>query len=317
MLEDIPRHGPKLAKELRRVGAEIKAKAERELAEFYPKDPDGAIPIAYLWARTVQCESPNCGVEIPIYRSPWLCKKGADRARYFKENSTGRCVVLLIENAPRGGPISFRIAQGHGSEEPRAGYDQLAGTKTTGNNANVRCPCCGAILSGSKKNPRVPTQLTKQSGGSNVIFDSSGTRIGGAFLLAVVVKSITGSKEYRLPRKEDYEAVFKAAHAIDRWREESEEALKPPDEPLPPAGTLGFRIQRYGMRKWRDLFTKRQQVALLTFARLIRHESQSIISRPLAAVLGRCADYWSSGVIWAQTGEFVAHTFGRQALPLV
>jgi putative DNA methylase len=42
MLEDIPRHGPELADELRRVGAEIKAAAEKELAEFYPPDPDGA-----------------------------------------------------------------------------------------------------------------------------------------------------------------------------------------------------------------------------------------------------------------------------------
>ncbi len=46
VLEDIPRHGPKLADELRRVGAEIKREAEKELAEFYPNDPDGATPIA-------------------------------------------------------------------------------------------------------------------------------------------------------------------------------------------------------------------------------------------------------------------------------
>ena len=39
MLEDIPRHGPKLADELRRVGAEIKKEAEKELAEFYPTGP--------------------------------------------------------------------------------------------------------------------------------------------------------------------------------------------------------------------------------------------------------------------------------------
>ena len=77
MLEDIPRHGPELAEELRRVGAEIKKQAEKELAEFYPKDPDGATPIAYLWARTVRCESPNCGAEIPLVRSFWLCKKAS------------------------------------------------------------------------------------------------------------------------------------------------------------------------------------------------------------------------------------------------
>ena len=61
MLEDIPRHGPALAEELRRVGAEVKQAAEKELAEFYPADSDGAKPIAYLWARTVRCEAPNCG----------------------------------------------------------------------------------------------------------------------------------------------------------------------------------------------------------------------------------------------------------------
>ena len=42
MLEDIPRHGPGLSEELRKIGGEIKRQAERELADLYPKDPDGA-----------------------------------------------------------------------------------------------------------------------------------------------------------------------------------------------------------------------------------------------------------------------------------
>src|SRR5271166_6159222 len=83
MLEDIPRHGPKLADELRNVGGEIKKQAEKELSQYYPPDPDGATPIAYLWARTVTCESPNCGAEIPLVRSFWLCKK-ASRLRALK-----------------------------------------------------------------------------------------------------------------------------------------------------------------------------------------------------------------------------------------
>ena len=83
MLEDIPRHGPELADELRKVGGEIKAAAEKELADLYPTDPDGATPIAYLWARTVRCESPNCGAEIPLLRSMWLCKK-AKRKRALR-----------------------------------------------------------------------------------------------------------------------------------------------------------------------------------------------------------------------------------------
>ena len=37
MLEDIPRHGPGLADELRKVGAEIRAQAEKEVADLYPR----------------------------------------------------------------------------------------------------------------------------------------------------------------------------------------------------------------------------------------------------------------------------------------
>ena len=72
-----------MAEALRIVGKDIKDAAEKELAEFYPKDPDGATPIAYLWARTVRCESPNCGAEIPLMRSFWLCKK-ANRKRALR-----------------------------------------------------------------------------------------------------------------------------------------------------------------------------------------------------------------------------------------
>ena len=66
MLEDIPRHGPKLADTLRRSGDEIRRQAEQALADIYPAEPDGATPIAYLWARTVQCEAVGCGAEIPM-----------------------------------------------------------------------------------------------------------------------------------------------------------------------------------------------------------------------------------------------------------
>ena len=36
-----------------------------------------------------------------------------------------------------------------------------------------------------------------------------------------------------------------------------------------PERALGFRVQEYGMRKWRDLFTDRQLVALTTFSDLV------------------------------------------------
>ena len=53
MIEDIPRHGTKLAEDLRRVGAEIKRQAEKELFDLYPKDPDGETVLATLRTRLV------------------------------------------------------------------------------------------------------------------------------------------------------------------------------------------------------------------------------------------------------------------------
>src|SRR5712691_9718572 len=132
MLEDIPRHGPKLAEELRRVGVEVKQAAERELAEFYPTDPDGAKPIAYLWARTIRCESPNCGAEIPLVRSFWLCKK-ANRRRALrrKVNQT-----LGVQHAVP--TVEFEIF------EPKTESDVANGAVTR---AKATCLCCGAVLS--------------------------------------------------------------------------------------------------------------------------------------------------------------------------
>ncbi len=138
MLEDIPRHGPALADELRRVGAEIKEAAEKELAEFYPADPDGARPIAYLWARTVRCEAPNCGAEIPLMRSFWLCKKPNRRwALRLRVDRTG-------SETPS---VEFEVFQPTTDDQVRKG---------TVTRAKATCVCCNTVLPPD----RVRAQLT-------------------------------------------------------------------------------------------------------------------------------------------------------------
>jgi adenine-specific DNA methylase len=54
-LEYIPRYGQKPAGEVRKWGQWSKGQAEKGRAEFYPRDPGGATPTAYRWARTVRC----------------------------------------------------------------------------------------------------------------------------------------------------------------------------------------------------------------------------------------------------------------------
>ena len=158
MLEDIPRRGPGLADEIRKLGGEIKQHAERELAELYPPDRDGSTPIAYLWARTVHCEAPDCGAEIPLMRSFWLCKKATRKWALRHRVERPRC------SPPR---VEFEVF------EPRADNEVQRNTVTR---ARATCLCCGAVLPPE----RVRAQLSAQKGGADVIFDDDGNRIGGA-----------------------------------------------------------------------------------------------------------------------------------------
>ena len=304
MLEDIPRHGPGLADELRKVGGEIKRQAERELADLYPTDPDGARPIAYLWARTVRCEAPNCGAEIPLMRSFWLCKK-AKRKRALRHR-----VERPQEEPPH---VEFEVF------EPKADKEVHGGTVTR---AKATCVCCGVVLPPE----RVRAQLAAQKGGADAVFDEKGRRTGGARMTAVVtLQPEQTGRYYRLPTDADYEAVRRSqvrlAGIFDAWEREGKQGLCPvPDELLPPIGTLGFRVQRYGMLQWGDLFTARQKVALSTLVSLAcggQKTEREAVRLTIAILVDRCADRLSTVCRWNVPGEKVEGTFSRQALPIV
>ena len=302
MLEDVPRHGPGLADELRRVGAEVKRQAGRKLAELYPSDPDGATPIAYLWARTVRCEAPNCGAEIPLLRSFWLCRKPKRK----------RALRYRVERR-RGAPpvVEFAVFT------PRADGEVPGGTVAR---ARATCLCCGAVTPPE----RVRAQLAAQRGGADVVFDDEGRRSGGARMTAVVTLLLDApGRHYRLPTETDYAAVRRAQERIacmldGRERGGRQGPYPVPDEPLPPIGTLGFRVQRYGMLQWGDLFTARQKAALATVATIASTLAQSSAARSLSALsISRLADIANCLCRWETTKHQVRNLFTRQAIPVV
>jgi len=140
----------------------------------------------------------------------------------------------------------------------------------------------------------------------------------------VTLKPGEQGRHYRLPTPADYAAVRESQRrlqaVLDEWESGGRQGLCPvPDEPLPAIGTLGFRVQRYGMKEWGDLFTARQKVALVKLAAQIRAQTNAIDALPvaLASAFNRCATHWSSGTMWIQDLEAVANLFGRQALPIV
>ncbi|MDD9875742.1 MAG: DUF1156 domain-containing protein, partial [Gammaproteobacteria bacterium] len=305
MLEDIPRHGPELAEELRRVGNEIKARAEAELADLYPADADGAKPIAYLWARTVRCESPKCGAEIPLLRSLWLCKKPKRKWALHAQAVRPRGALPRVE---------FKIFA------PKGDKEVADGTVARG---NATCLCCHTVLPVE----RVRAQISAQRGGADVVFDDNDERSGGARMTAVVtLRPGEQGRHYRLPMQTDYAAVRESQRQLqqmlDEWERGGRQELCPvPDEPLPPIGTLGFRVQRYGMKEWGDLFTARQKVALVRLGNLTcthsQNEDKHALREVLALATSKQAERMSSLASWITLTQAPRGTFARQALPIV
>jgi adenine-specific DNA methylase len=298
MLEEIPRYGGNMAAELRETSVAILAGARRELSSVYPQTRGTAAPIAYIWARTVLCDS--CGAEIPLVRSFWLSKK-AQRLRALEYE--------VHKHQKRPPVIEFRIIT------PKPSHALQQGTTNRG---KAVCPACHSVMPPE----RVKHLLREQRGGTDAIFDRKGNRIGGARLLATVLLRPDGEgREYRLGTDADYRAVFDASEKLAALQKS--DCFAPlsaiPDEPLPPQGTLGFRVQPYGMTVWGDLFSCRQKLALLTFANQVKQVKNSAVRNLLSIVLDRVASRGSSLCLWRYHAdqEKVEHVFGRQAIPMV
>jgi putative DNA methylase len=306
VLEYIPKYGQRLADEVRKWGEWIKKEAEKELAEFYPKDPDGATPIAYLWARTIQCEGPSCGATIPLMRSLWLAKKPS------------RSVALQLVPNRKAKRVDFQIVV-----KQRGGWVNQDDTKTkieapkfdgTVKRGSATCPCCGYTTPVAQ----VREQFRARHGGAD---DTQ-------LVCVISTRDTEQGRFYRLPSKLDSLAAKQAALALVLRKKEHKGPLSlVPDEPLPPQGTLGFRVQLYGMLEWGNLFSARQALAITTFVRLVNEVGAKLSSDDksdfrvalqscLALAVDRLADKNASLTVWNSVGEKIEHVFGRQALPI-
>lgn len=298
-LDDIPRIGIDTPDELLSVGSKVLENTRNDLSEIYPIDADGSIPIAYIWARTVRCESPNCGAQIPLIRSFWLSKKtGRKRALAYH----------IVRSSDQHSHLEFEIFEPkEDNEVPRA----------TVTRAKATCPCCGIVLAAE----RVRSQLCEQRGGADTVFDGQGRRIDGARLVAVAtVKPGQQGRYYRLPNEIDYKAVFESQKRLqdklDEWKKSGSETLCPvPDEPLPPIGTLGFRVQRYGMLKWGDLFTARQKLALVSLSEHARNTPISSVRELLALSISKLAERNNTICDWMVSVECPGHLYTQQVIP--
>ena len=292
-----------LLEDVKKWGECILEEARKEIGRFYPSEPDGSIPVGYIWARTVKCQNPVCGAEIPLVRQTWLARKDNKKVAY--------------KVIPKGNKIEFEIREGK-----KIDFDPETGTVSR---AKVICPCCGSGL--SDKEVRKQFQEGK----------------AGQRMIAVVLHHPKRQgKTYRLAIEKDLEIFREAEKYLEKKRQElfeklgfepvPDEIISTPDGKEYKKGGVLYNftpVVLYGMTKWGDLFNSRQKLALITFMEKVRQAHEKMLAEGeeeeyakavvsyLACGISRLVDQSTVLVLWITQLEAVAHTFNRQALGMV
>ncbi|MBB1510656.1 DUF1156 domain-containing protein [Tessaracoccus sp. MC1756] len=129
-----------LAEDVRRYGAWMREEAKDRIGHLYPDativdektgKTSTATTIAWIWARTVTCPNPACGIEMPLVRSWWLGKK-KDKEAYVVPT------VVDDATAPTGRRVEFSI--GHDKAKGPTGPSD----GTMSGRAGGICVACGS-----------------------------------------------------------------------------------------------------------------------------------------------------------------------------
>ncbi len=278
-----------------RLTEEFVRRAEPLYEGVFPKERADTQVLGYLWARTIHC--PYCTGLVPL--SPnWRLVSGGTGVRLVPELRDGPGSDNRI--------CSFEIVSGTA--------EQSDGTVARGDGT---CPFgdCGRVIDGA--------EIKRQAQAGDM----------GEQLYAVVFKrrveyrTKAGKRRwkwergYRAPRPEDDNSAEIAAQLADKLPEW--EALNyVPSESIP-EGAKTDEPRRYGMTRWRDLFSPRQLLCHGTSVEIFREmleehrktgqldDVRKAAYGYLALTLDKLLNYNSRMSVWMPTRQVMANTFNR------
>jgi putative DNA methylase len=289
-----------LLEDVKKWGNWVLEEAKKEIAKFYPNDENGSIPVGYIWARTIPCQNPSCGAEIPLIKQFWLAKKDNKKVA-LKPYVKDKRVEFEIVGQDNDFPSDF---------EPEKG---------TISRAIATCLVCG-----SPQDDKTVRKLFQDG------------KAGQRMVAVVLHRSREKGKIYRLATEKDLEVFKEAEKYLEEKRKKlmEEWGIDPiPDEPTPEGKGRGaeraFSVRNYALYTWGDLFNSRQKLALITFTEKVRLAYKKMIeegydkeyAKAVVSYLGlavnRMSDFESNLCRWQPQWEFIPNTFARQALPMV
>jgi len=284
-----------LLEDVKKWGNWVLEGAKEEIGKFYPKEKDGSIPVGYIWARTLPCQNPACGAEIPLMRQFWLAKKENKKATLKPFVNDGKVEFEIVENPD---------------------FDPAKGTVSR---AIATCLVCGSTVDANTTRKLFQEGKSGQRMVAVVLHHPN--RQGKTYRLAT-------EKDLGVFKEAEKYLEDKRKKLMEEW------GFDPvPDEPTPEGKGRGaeraFSVRNYGLNTWGDLFNSRQKLALITFVEKVRLAYKKMIKEGydeeyvkavvsyLALGLSRMIDYYNTLCLWDNGQERTVHVFGRQALPMV
>jgi putative DNA methylase len=242
-----------LAEDVRYYGQWMRDEAEKRIGHLYPK-----IEVTAEMARERPDLKSYVGRSLTVIAWLWARTVKSPNPAFAHVNvplastfmlSTKAGKEVYVEPVIEDGAYRFTVKVG----KPKDAEGTKRGTKSGSSGSSFLC-----LMSGT---PMPFEHLRPEAKAGRM----------GARLMAIVAEGDRG-RVYLAPTPE-MEAIALSAKPTDA-----------PETDLP-AKALGFRVQEYGMTKWRDLFTLRQLVALTTFSDLVQEARERVQRDALAAGL--------------------------------
>ena len=284
-----------LLEDVKRWGNWVLEEAKEAIEKFYPQEKDGSIPVAYIWARTIPCQNPACGAEIPLMRQFWLAKKENKKATLKPFVNDGKVEFEIVENPD---------------------FDP---TKGTVSRAIATCLVCGSTVDANTTRKLFREGKAGQRMIAVVMHNPK--RRGKVYRIA-------NEEDLEVFKEAEKYLEDKRKKLMEEW------GFDPvPDEPTPEGKGRGaeraFSVRNYGLNTWGDLFNSRQKLALITFVEKVRLAYKKMIkegydedyAKVVVSYLGlgvdRLADKDSVLCRLISQTEAIGFTYGRQALPML
>ncbi|PHV66133.1 DUF1156 domain-containing protein [Williamsia muralis] len=270
-----------LGADVRAYGSWIKERALDLHKNTYPSE-SGKSPIGWLWARTVRCPNPACGIDMPLVKSWWVAKRSTRKV----------FIVPTVVDDPThssGMRIEYSVSE-RPIEAPSDVDDGTVGRR------GAKCVSCGTA---------VPLTYIREEGRAKRL---------GQQLLATIVDG-GRRRDYISPTAAQAVAadVIRPAETI-----RGEVGFYPRDLKAPTYGLTEF-ADLFTARQLTVITTLSDLVQEVRDA-VVGHGGALNYADAVATYLGlavsRGTDYQANVTTWHYQNEQIRNVFARQAIPM-